>query len=156
MSPSEARAVEFLRAARWPDGVRCPRCDSAEVGELKTRQLFSCRDCRTQFSLRVGTIFEDSPLPLSAWLAVIEAVATEADPSSSALARALGITQKTAWLALHRVRLAMRCPSFRGQEEPTGGKAFDALARKLVQVPKKELRRAEKRYKARKARRKKS
>src|SRR5262249_31985882 len=61
-------AIGFLAALRWPDGIMCPDCDSREVTFLKTRLIWKCRACERQFSVKVGSLFEDSPIPLSKWL----------------------------------------------------------------------------------------
>lgn len=102
---------EFLAAARWPDGATCPRkgCGSKELWFIKTRGIWRCKSCRKQFSVKVGTIFEDSPLGLDKWLpAVWLLTCSTKGYSSHQLAKALGVTQKTAWFMLHRIRLAMR------------------------------------------------
>lgn len=103
------RCEEYLRSLRWPGGkVRCPECDSANVGEIKTRRLLRCRDCRRQIYTKRGTIFEDSPLGLDKWFVAIWSVANcKNGISSHELARALGVQQKTAWFMLHRIRVAM-------------------------------------------------
>src|SRR5687768_7797009 len=64
-------AFQFAVSLRWPDGVFCPFCQSAENSFISTRQLWKCKGCRKQFSVRVGTIFEDSPLPLKHWFVAI-------------------------------------------------------------------------------------
>ena len=104
-------ALAFVANLRWPSGEQaCPKCGS--VGEhyfLKSRRVWKCRDCRKQFSIKVGTIFEDSPIKLSKWLpAVWMLVNCKNGISSYELSRALGVTQKTAWFMLHRIRLAMK------------------------------------------------
>ena len=104
-------AHAFVANLRWPHGEQtCPKCGS--VGKhyfLKTRRVWKCRDCRKQFSIKVGTIFEDSPIKLSLWLpAVWMLVNCKNGISSYELARDLGVTQKTAWFMLHRIRLAMK------------------------------------------------
>ena len=101
---------EFLAGMRWPKGVRCPRCNSKKVGDLmKSRRIWNCKSCKKQFSVKVGTIFEDSPLGLEQWLpATWMIVNAKNGISSCELARGLGVTQKTAWFMLHRIRLAMQ------------------------------------------------
>lgn len=102
-----ATAIRF----RWPEGVSCPHCSSQEVGFLKTRRIWKCKnkECRKQFSAKVGTIFEDSPLGLDKWfIAMWLLVNAKNGISSYELHRALGITQKTAWFMLHRLRLALQ------------------------------------------------
>jgi transposase-like protein len=101
---------------RWPDGVvECPTCGSAHVTYLENARLWKCyeKHARPKFSLKVGTIFEDSPLSLSKWLPVVWLIANcKNGISSYEVGRALGVTQKTAWFMLHRVRKAMHTGSF--------------------------------------------
>jgi transposase-like protein len=103
-------ALAFFASMRWPDGQPvCPRCESRETAFLKTRRLWNCRSCRKQFSAKLGTIFEDSPIVLSKWLAAIWLIANAKNGISSyELGRSLGVTQKTAWFMNHRIRLAMQ------------------------------------------------
>src|SRR5438105_6288783 len=109
----EAVCVEFLARLRWPDGVRCIYCDSDRVGYIKTRFLWRCKECRKEFSVKKGTIFEDSPIPLSKWFPAMWLYsAGKKGRSSHQLARDLGVTQKTAWFMSHRIRLAMESDPF--------------------------------------------
>jgi transposase-like protein len=105
---------DFLAGLRWPNGVRCIRCDSdREPGFIASRSLWRCKDCRKEFSVKKGTIFEDSPVPLSKWLPAIWLYsAGKKGRSSHQLAKDLGVTQKTAWFISHRIRLAMDTDSF--------------------------------------------
>lgn len=107
-----------MRRARWPDGrPNCPECSSANIGEIKTIRVLRCRDCRRKIYTKKGTIFEDSPLGLDKWLVAVWAIANcKNGISSHELARALGVTQKTGWFMLHRIRVAM---------EIDGGDKFD-------------------------------
>jgi transposase-like protein len=108
-------AFNFMVQLRWPDGVKCPRCGSADVRPIATRKTWECKCCATkkQFSVRVGTIFEDSPLPLDKWLAAIWMIANAKNGVSSyEVHRAIGVTQKTAWFMLQRIRLAMQSGTF--------------------------------------------
>jgi transposase-like protein len=107
-------AIHFLASIRWPDGkVCCPRCNSSNTAFLSTRKLWKCRDCQKQFSVKVGTIFEDSPLGLDKWLPAFWMIVNAKNGISSCeLSRALGVTQKTAWFMLHRIRLALQNESF--------------------------------------------
>jgi transposase-like protein len=109
-------ALAFVASLRWPDGVvECPRCRSTEVGFLSTRRIWKCKNpkCRRQFSAKVGTIFEDSPLGWDKWLPAIWLLANSKNSVSSyELARALGVTQKTAWFMFHRIRAAMASRTF--------------------------------------------
>ncbi len=100
---------------RWPDGVICPRCGSKELAFLKTRRLWKCKTKhpKEQFSAKVGTVFEDSPIGLDKWFAATWMVANcKNGVSSYEIHRALGVTQKTAWFMDHRIRLAMQAGSF--------------------------------------------
>src|SRR5712692_6636410 len=103
--------LKFMVARRWPKGVVCPTCASKEVRFIATRRLWECKNehPRKQFSAKVGTIFEDSALPLDKWLIAIWMIANcKNGVSSYEVARALGVTQKSAWFMLHRIRLAMQ------------------------------------------------
>lgn len=102
---------EFVAEMRWPNGVACPRkgCGSTNVHFISTRKIWCCNGCKKQFSVKVGTIFEDSPVGLDKWLSAIWMItADKKGVSSYQLARALGVTQKTAWFMLYRIRLAMK------------------------------------------------
>jgi transposase-like protein len=103
-------AHDFMVRMRWPDGVKCPHCGSEHVNYISTRRIWKCNKCpgRRQFSVKVGTIFEDSPLGFDKWLpAFWMAVNCKNGISSYELARALGVTQKSAWFMLGRIRLAL-------------------------------------------------
>ena len=105
------RAHAYAVAARWPNGVACPRhgCGSASVQALPKRRKFRCKECGRDFTAKVGTIFEDSPIPFTKWLPAMWLLAnTKNGTSSHELGRALGVTQKTAWFMLHRVRESMK------------------------------------------------
>lgn len=107
---------QFMVSVRWPDGkVRCPNCGSDKVGYLEKARVYRCYGdhAKQKFSLKVGTIFEDSPIPLEKWLpAVWLLVSCKNGVSSYEIHRALGITQKSAWFMLHRIRLAVQSGSF--------------------------------------------
>jgi transposase-like protein len=108
------RAFAFVVQLRWPNGVTCPHCKAEKPSFLKTRYIWKCRKCRKQFSVKVGTIFEDSPLGLDKWLPALWMLANSKNGISSyELGRALGVTQKSAWFMLHRVRMAMETRSFK-------------------------------------------
>jgi len=106
--PATCRA--YMRQIKWPGGkILCPKCGGANIGQIITRHLLKCRDCKKQFSYKTGTIFEDSPLGLDKWLPAVWAVANSQNGiSSHELGRALGVTQKSAWFMSHRIREAMR------------------------------------------------
>src|SRR5271155_3033217 len=106
----------FMIEMRWPDGkVRCPTCNSERVTYLANARRWKCyaRHDRPKFSLKVGTIMEDSPIGLEKWLPAIWLISNcKNGISSYEIHRALGVTQKTAWFMLHRIRLAMQNRSF--------------------------------------------
>jgi transposase-like protein len=101
---------------RWPDGVvKCPTCGSDKVTFMASRRVWQCKvkHPKRQFSVKVGTIFEDSPIGLDKWFAVIWMLANDKNGISSyEVARSVGVTQKTAWFMLDRIRLAMQTGSF--------------------------------------------
>jgi transposase-like protein len=108
-SPENCLNYLVLRRPEWKDGVTCPECGSKKVGFLKNQLRWQCsnRHPRKQFSVKVGTIFEDSPLGLDKWFAAMWLVLNcKNGVSSCEMARALGVTQKTAWFMEHRIRLA--------------------------------------------------
>src|SRR3954451_1861816 len=96
---------------RWPHGVCCPTCGRMDVRFIKTRRMWECKEVhpKRQFSAKIGTIFEDSALSLDKWFVAIWMVSNcKNGVSSYEMARALGITQKSAWHMNHRIRLAMK------------------------------------------------
>src|SRR6266704_1748338 len=105
-------AFDFMKSIRWPDGVvRCPRCGSENVFFLSTRKIWKCKakHGKQQFSVKVGTVLEDSPIALDKWLCAFWLIANAKNGISSyELGRSIGVTQKTAWFLLHRIRLAMQ------------------------------------------------
>ncbi len=105
-----------MTAVRWPDGiVRCPRCNSEKVTYLDNAKVYKCsaKHPKQKFSLKVGTVFEDSPIPLEKWLpALWLMVSCKNGVSSYELHRSLGVTQKSAWFMLHRIRTAMKAGGF--------------------------------------------
>src|SRR5665213_4586903 len=108
------RAFDFVASIRWPDGnVACPRCGASDPSFISTRRIWKCKGCKQQFSLKVGTIFEDSPLGWDKWVPAVWLLANSKNSvSSHELGRALGVTQKTAWFMLHRIRDAMETGTF--------------------------------------------
>jgi transposase-like protein len=115
-------ALKHMVELRWPDGIKCPTCGRDDVRYIATRRLWECKGqhARKQFSAKVGTIFEDSALPLDKWFVGIWMVANcKNGISSYEMARALGITQKSAWHMNHRIRLAMRLGTIEKMDGPT-------------------------------------
>jgi transposase-like protein len=107
--------VTFMAQLRWPEGVTCPACEGKAVSYLSTRRTWKCMNkaCHKQFSVKVGTIMEDSAIGLDKWLAAIWLIANAKNGVSSyEIHRALGVTQKSAWFMLHRIRLAMQTGTF--------------------------------------------
>jgi transposase-like protein len=106
------RCIAYLASSRWPDGmVVCPTCGRTDVSYVAKRRVWQCknRHPKCQFSVKVGTIFEDSPISLDKWLmAMWMAANCKNGVSSYEIHRALKVTQKTAWFMLHRVRLALK------------------------------------------------
>jgi transposase-like protein len=111
------RAFDYATKLRWPDGkIACPRCNSDRNYFIKTRRIWLCRGCEKQFTIKVGTIFEDSPLGLDKWMmAYWMLVNCKNGISSMEVHRALGITQKSAWFMLQRLRLALQDDFFGGK-----------------------------------------
>src|ERR1700740_657529 len=104
------RAFEYAKFLRWPDDkVTCPRCGSESNSFVKTRRLWFCNGCKKQFTVKVGTIFEDSPIGLDKWMTAVWMICNcKNGISSYELHRAIGVTQKSAWFMLHRIREAMK------------------------------------------------
>lgn len=103
--------INYLARRRWPHGVECPACGRKDVSFVPSRRLWQCktRHPKAQFSIKTGTILEDSPLGLDKWLPVIWKIASCKNRVSSwEIHRDLGVTQKTAWFMIHRARLAMQ------------------------------------------------
>lgn len=105
-----ANCMEYVVVRRWPDGVVCPTCGNAKVSFLKNQNKWQCssRHPKRQFSLKTGTIFEDSPIGLDKWLTAMWLLVTcKNGISSYEVSRDLGISQKSAWHMMHRIRLAV-------------------------------------------------
>lgn len=108
----EQNCIDALAAQRWPDGPVCPAWGHKQHWYLKTQKRWKCRECHKQFSAKLGTIFEDSPIPLSKWVVALWMLGScKNGVSSYEIHRAIGVTQKTAWFMLHRIRLAMQTGS---------------------------------------------
>lgn len=113
----EEKAIETLEGIRWPNGVECPHCGHDKAYHLKrkestttrsNRKLWKCASCRKQFSVQVGTIFEDSHIPLNKWLAAFYLMcSSKKGISAKQLQRSISVTYKTAWFLAHRIRHAM-------------------------------------------------
>ena len=111
--PDEQAAIDHLRSIRWRDGAYCPYCKSKRVMHFADKRTHKCHGCRQRFSIKVGTIFEDTKLPLRKWFAAIWLITSHKKGiASTQLAKDLKITQKSAWFVLHRLRYAAKTKSF--------------------------------------------
>ncbi|MGA8833798.1 MAG: IS1595 family transposase [Desulfomonilaceae bacterium] len=135
---SEEAAIAFLETKRWLDGPICPFCNSNKVYSLKPKSnsvspvrlgVHKCSSCRKQFTVRIGSVFEDSHIPLNKWLMAIHLMtSSKKGVSSLQLSRELGITPKSAWFLSHRIREAMTdkpdrlCGTVEVDETYVGGK----------------------------------
>ncbi|MEK6261690.1 MAG: IS1595 family transposase [Planctomycetota bacterium] len=127
----EDKARAFMETKRWADGRKCPHCQCGETYKLTAKPgskspvrpgVYKCKECRKQFTVRVGTVFEDSKLPIRVWLHAIFLMCTAKNGiSSHELARALDITQKSAWFVEHRVRESMKQEPMAGMLGKSGG-----------------------------------
>jgi len=126
------RTFDYAVKLRWPDGkVTCPRCEGTEHSFISTRLHWFCKGCKKQFTVKVGTIFEDSPIGMDKWMiAVWMIVNCKNGISSYEIHRALGITQKSAWFVMHRIRLALHRKDF----VQLGGTAKKSRLTKLSSV----------------------
>ncbi len=129
---SEQIARQWLEAVRWPDGAVCPHCGSISKDHYKLEGashrpgLYKCKDCREQFTVTVGTVFERSKIKLNVWLQAMQLMASSKKGiSSKQLERMLGVTYQTAWFMSHRIREAMKAP---GGMFSTGGGTIEADA----------------------------
>jgi transposase-like protein len=103
--------VDFVASMRWPEGVQCPHCDGKKVSYLSSRRIWKCMkaECHKQFSVKTGSVFEDSPIALDKWLTAVWLIVNcKNGISSYEIMRHVGVTQKSAWFMLHRIRLALK------------------------------------------------
>jgi transposase-like protein len=108
MFATDEKCREILTRFRWPNGVECPRCKSTDNAWLQSRRLFECLACNYQYSVLVGTIFNDSHLPLEKWfIATYLLCESRKGMSANQIKRMLGVSYKTAWYLCHRIRAAM-------------------------------------------------
>jgi transposase-like protein len=123
------RAFDYAVKLRWPDGkVSCPRCGTEKHSFIKTRRIWFCYACKKQFTVKVKTIFEDSPLGLDKWMTAVWMLTNcKNGISSHELARSLGITQKSAWFMLQRIREALAGRKF-GRGKIGGGSGSEVEA----------------------------
>lgn len=132
---SEDKSREFLESKRWPNGPVCPHCECTSVYKLTPKPgskrpvrpgVYKCKKCRKQFTVRIGTIFEESKIPLCKWLMAIHLMtSSKKGVSSHQIAREVGVTVKSAWFLTHRIREAMKLEPMVGM---LGGKGKDIEA----------------------------
>lgn len=103
--PDEKAAREYLESARWPNGIKCIHCDHGEVWKIRDGKIYTCKKCRKQFTVRTGTVMEDSHIALKKWIyAMYLMTVSRKSISSVQLAKEIGVTQKSAWFMAHRIR----------------------------------------------------
>lgn len=106
------RCLSLLIPMRWPNDITCPHCGCKDHAFIASRRIWRCKGCKKQYSIKIGTVMEDSPLGLDKWLAGIWLIANAKNGVNSwEIHRSLKITQKSAWFLLHRIRLAMQAGS---------------------------------------------
>lgn len=106
---TDAECRALLERLRWPNGVRCVRCDSDRISRITTRKQYACGACQYRFSVTAGTVLNDSHLSLSKWfMAVLLMCEAKKSMSANQLMRTLGVAKKTAWYLNHRIREAIR------------------------------------------------
>jgi len=109
------RSLDYMANLRWPNGVTCPTCGRKDAKFLAVQRKWQCKSvhAKRQFSSKVGTIFEDSPIPLDKWLTAVWMICNcKNGVSSYEIGRTIGVTQKSAWFMMHRIRLAMKEGTF--------------------------------------------
>lgn len=111
--PDEQTAIDHFTAIRWTHGAFCPLCGSTKLYHFSDKRTHKCGACRKRFSIKVGTIFEDTKIELRKWMMAIWLITShKKDIASTVLAKEIAVTQKTAWFMLHRLRHAARTQSF--------------------------------------------
>jgi transposase-like protein len=134
---SEDRCRALLERLRWPDGVWCLRCGTGRgIAPIDSRGQFECTACGYQFSVRVGTAFHGSHLPLSKWLLAIYLISHEGERiTTNALREALGVSYKTAWHLRRRIRAVMEEAAAPDHGGPERGNVLELLTRLLEVEP---------------------
>lgn len=135
---NEEAAIAHMEASRWPNGAACPHCGSVNVhkmGGITQAGMFICNDCRDKFTVRTGTVFERSHIPLHKWLLAMHLMAaSKKGISAHQISRMLGITYKSAWFMAHRIREAMASSHMAPMGSP--GSIVEADETELVRSPK--------------------
>jgi transposase-like protein len=122
----EQTCIDAVAAMRWPDGPVCPECSTGDPYYLKTQKRWKCRECRIQFSVKRGSIFEDSPISLTKWLPTMWLLVNcKNGVSSYEVSRDLAVTQKTAWFMLQRLRLVLKATNADTKFGSTDGGAVE-------------------------------
>ena len=146
-------ANEFMARLRWPEGVTCPHCGGKEHSFITTRRTWACKNCKQRFTVKVGTVMEDSPIGLDKWIVAMWLLADcKNGISSHEVARHLKISQKSAWFLMHRIRLAMQRGSwekFDGQVE--ADETFIVIAKGVLSTTPAEIAEREREHEAKKA-----
>ena len=130
-----ANCRAFLQHLRWPNGIQCPRCDSDRVVPVHSRNQHDCRGCRYRFSITSGTVFHDSNVQLCKWLVAVGLIVESEDGfPAHRLAKAIGVTYKTAWSIGHRIRSGLAGHTFERRADVGGMVADRRLAGDYHQV----------------------
>jgi transposase-like protein len=128
--------LEAVSKAKWPNGPECPRCGCKRISFIQSRLVWTCLECRKQFSVKVGTIFEDSPIGLDKWLVAMWMLANcKNGVSSYEVGRALKVTQRTAWFMLHRIRYAQHHGGINKMTAPSKPMKPSSAARRVSCTP---------------------
>jgi transposase-like protein len=144
------RSLDYMANLRWADGVTCPTCGRKDVVFLKNQRKWQCKSVhpKRQFSAKIGTIFEDSPISLDKWLTAVWMICNcKNGVSSYELSRTIGVTQKSAWFMLHRIRLALKSGSIlkmggsgtpvEADETYIGGKVKNMHKKRILEIVRK-------------------
>lgn len=110
----EQKCINYLAAVRWHETIICPHCKrTRKIHKFSDNRRYKCADCRKQFTIKIGTIFAESKLPLKKWFKTFHLITLHEEGVTSAyLSRKIDVTQKTAWYMLQRIRLISETKSF--------------------------------------------